>query len=139
MLGRQPAPVETGGGVAVLIFRIVLMLAVLQLGLIGWSLRTLRRWSREPVRRPRGRLALLWQVLLPLGFHLLLALLFLVGLPTLFNLPLSLLMESMPDLGALAVGSGGIAIAWAVVKTILTLRIMQARGASPVGDVTVAA
>jgi CubicO group peptidase (beta-lactamase class C family) len=139
MLGRQPASVETGGGVAVLIFRIVLGLAVLQLGLIGWSLRTLRRWSREPVRRPHGRLRLLLHALLPLGFHLLLALLFLVGLPTLFNLPLSLLMESTPDLGALAVGSGGIAIVWAVIKTVLMLHILYARGASPVGDVTVAA
>jgi CubicO group peptidase (beta-lactamase class C family) len=139
MLGRQLAPVETGGGVAVLIFRVVLGLAVVQLGLIGWSLRTLWRWSREPMRRPQGRLRLLWHVLLPLGFHLLLALIFLVGLPALFNLPLSLLVESTPDLGALAVGGGAIALAWAVVKTVLTLHILLARGAAPAGDVTVAA
>jgi hypothetical protein len=62
-----------------------------------------------------------------------------VGLPTLFNLPLSLLMECMPDLGALAVGSKCIAIAWAVVKTVLTLHLLQARSTAPVVAVTVAA
>ena len=139
MLGRQPAPIETGGGLAVLIFRMVLGLALLQLGMIAWSLRTLRRWSREPACRPHGRLRLLWHVLLPLVFHLLLALLFLVGLPTLFNLPLSLLTESTPDIGVMAIGSGAIALAWAVVKAVLTLRFLQARGTSPVVADTVAA
>ncbi len=131
LLGRQPAPVETGTSVLMLVFQIVVGLALVQLGVMGWSLRTIRRWAREPMRRPQGVVAVLWHVLVPLGFHLLLALLFLVGLPLLLNLPLALLVESTPDLGTAALVSGVIAAGWAIVRTILVIQLLRTRGRAP--------
>jgi hypothetical protein len=124
VLGRQPAPVESGGSVLVLIFQIVVGLALVQLGVIAWSMRTIRRWAREPMRRPQGVVAVIWHVLVPLLFHLLLALIFLVGLP------LALLGESMPDLGTVAIVSGVIGLGWGIVRTILTVQLLRTRGQS---------
>ncbi len=94
-------------------------------------MRTIRRWAREPMRRPQGVVAVLWHVLVPLGFHLLLALIFLMGLPLLLNLPLTLLVESTPDLGTVAIVSGVIAAGWAIVRTILVIQLLRTRGRAP--------
>jgi hypothetical protein len=130
LLERQPAPVESGSSVLMLIFQIVLGLALVQLGVMAWSLRTIRRWTREPARRPQGVVAVLWHVLVPLLFHLLLALIFLMGLPLLMNLPLSLLVENTPDLGTVAIVSGVIGLGWGIVRTILTVQLLRTRGQS---------
>jgi hypothetical protein len=139
MLGQAPVPVESGGGLALLIFRVVMGLALLHLGVIAWSVRRMRRWGRAAGPRPQGGWGIVRHLVVPLGFHLTLALVFLGGLPLLFNMPLALIVESQPDLALVAIGSGVVALGWAVVRTVVVYRVLRGRPAAVVPTRTVQA
>jgi hypothetical protein len=126
LLEREPPAVETGGSGFLLIFRIVLGLALLQLGIIAWSLATFKRWSAALQRRPRSWWAVVWHLVLPLILQLLLGLIFLLGLPLISGSSLLLMAESTPDLGYVAIASGFIGLGWAMIRAGLAYKILRA-------------
>lgn len=130
LLGPEPAavalnPVAQGFSV------LVLALAALQLLAVARSVVTLRRWGRVPPRPHQWR-----HVWLPLAGGLLAALGFLVVVPALFlggSLPVALLL--VPDLGVVVAVAGALALAWALLRTVLALRLLRQQTTSPASRV----
>jgi CubicO group peptidase (beta-lactamase class C family) len=117
LIGRQP-PAAASNGFLLILYGTILGITVAQaLGMLR-SVALLRRWRARPADRPRGWLGRGRYMLLPLVCNLTWALLILVGLPRAFG-PLPVLMRGMPDIGPLLVGSGVVALGWAVVRTVL--------------------
>jgi hypothetical protein len=84
----------------------------------------LHRWHRRPEQRPAGPNELVPHLVLPLLGNLgwgLLALLW----PRLFDAPLSYLIYSAPDLGYIFLISGLVALAWAIIRTVLLLLLLR--------------
>jgi len=85
------------------------------------GVRKIRRWRLQPETRPRS-----WKRWFGVGFslasNLALAAVLLVGVPLLFEIPLSALFVLAPDYAWPAALSGSLAIGWAAMRTVLTLR-----------------
>ena len=126
LLGEQPATVESGG-LKLMVYYAVLVLAVIQLFGIIWSIRQIRRWRAQPEDRPRGWRGIVWQVVLPLVLNLAHGLVFLVGLPAMFRATLGYLCLYVPDFGYTLIVSGSLAVVWAIVRTMLVWRLVRER------------
>jgi len=116
------------------LFFYFLMLGILFLQIIGIirSVKLLRRWRTQPVRRPGGLLRILWHIVPPLILNLIPAFLFLVFVPQLFGLSLPGTIYRAPDLGYVMAVSSGIALAWSLVRTGLALfTLSQSRNIAP--------
>jgi len=125
LAGLQPPP-KTLGSVPTL-FRLLPLLPLLQAVAAIATVGTLRRWSRDTALRPAG--TRLWgrHLLLPLIPNLSLA----GGLAYLKSSGLLGFLDLfMPDLAWIFRVSGGLAGAWAVVRTGLILRTLYTRPAS---------
>ena len=75
-------------------------------------------------------------VWLPLAGGLLAALGFLVVVPALFlggSLPVALLL--VPDLGVMVAVAGALALAWALLRTVLALRLLRQQTTAPASHV----
>jgi CubicO group peptidase (beta-lactamase class C family) len=121
--GQPPTP---SGSRAWMVYLVLLGIMSIQVAGMVWSLITLRRWQAQPERRPQGRWRLGWHVILPLIVNLVWALVVLAGIA---KLSLSDLLLGAPDLASVLLVSSAVALIWAVVRTVLAFRVLQATGA----------
>ena len=132
VVGNKPSPFMASNTVRPsLLLWILLVSAVQLLGLIR-SFVVLRRWQREPARRPRGWLRVGVRIVPPLVLNLLWALLLLVGLPTVgvLGAPLRALPIFAPDLGYALLLSSGLALGWGLIRPVLVLWVIRTRRVS---------
>jgi hypothetical protein len=130
MLQGNPPPAGSAN-LFMLLYRAIMVLAVLQLIGMGWSALVLRRWWQHPARRPRRAWrTLLWRVALPVGLHALVAVIFLVALPTLAyrGASLGFIVAADPDMGYVMVVSGGLALGWSIIHMIVALGLLRRHG-----------
>jgi len=105
--------------------------------LVAWSVRRYRRWRRDPGSTPRGRRAVVRRMVLPLlvdaallaGFWLLLSTHSEISGPAVARL-----LRLSPDVGLIVALVTTIALGWAVIGTIWTVRLLR-RGATGTGSV----
>jgi CubicO group peptidase (beta-lactamase class C family) len=121
------APLAPSLNPLLLVYRVLMTLVVLELGVVVWSLHTLWHWRSEPTRRPqRGWRSILGYVGLPLGFQLLVACFGLVTVPLLYTSSIFVALPAMLtldfDLGIAGVASGSTALLWGIVGAALMLR-----------------
>lgn len=130
LVGRQltSASVTTSNQV---FFLVLLGVVALQLLGIARSIVLLRRWRALPARRPRGLIRVTGRIVVPLLVGLAWALVCLVGLPLLAGGSLSVVLLTMPDLGVVLAGSGVIAAAWGICRTILAVRTLRRHDTEP--------
>jgi CubicO group peptidase (beta-lactamase class C family) len=121
--GPPPAP---SGSRAWMVYLVLLAVVIIQVVGMVWSLITLRRWQAQAERRPDGRWQLGWHVIRPLIVNLVWALVVLAGIA---KLSLPDLLLGAPDLASVLLASGVVALIWAVVRTVLAFRVLQATGA----------
>jgi len=124
LLGAQPATVESGG-LKLMVYYAVLVLAVIQVFGIVWSIRQIRRWRAQPEERPRGRRGMVWHVVVPLVLNLAHGFVFLVGLPAMFGTSLAYLCLYVPDFGYTLIVSGTLALVWGIVRTVLVWQLLR--------------
>jgi hypothetical protein len=89
------------------------------------SVRTIRRWRADPLRRPTGALRIGLRVGVPLLVSWTWALIVLVGLPRIIRAPLSAVLMGLPDLGYPLVGSAILAFGWSLVRAIWAIRTLR--------------
>jgi hypothetical protein len=118
LLDREPPPVESNGPTLV-IYGTLLVIVAIQIGGMLRTVVTLRRWRAEQHGRPTGRKPLLRQVVLPALSNLVWAGVALVGLPTVLGGSLAMLQLQIPDIAYVLMVSGGVALAWAVLRSLL--------------------
>jgi hypothetical protein len=96
---------------------------------VAWSVRRYRRWRRDPETTPRGALPILWRMIVPLmivvtqlaGFWVLLTS---QGAATsLSDVPR--LVRLSPDVGLVIVSVMVVSVAWIVIGTIWTIRLLR--------------
>src|SRR5215210_343527 len=108
---------------------LVAVVSVLQaLGIIR-SVVLFRRWRAQPNRRPRRRWVAALRVGVPLVSNVGLGLFMLIGYPQLLY-PLSATLLLVPDLGYLVVVSGGVALTWGILRTVLAYLVLRKTGTS---------
>jgi CubicO group peptidase (beta-lactamase class C family) len=120
LAGQQPAPIELG--FIPWAMRGLLLIPLLQIAGVAATLRSLRRWRRDPALRPsRGRI---W------GLHILLPLipnLALAATPVFLRISgmLRYMLFFMPDVSWIALICGGIAGIWTFLRTGLILQTLR--------------
>jgi CubicO group peptidase (beta-lactamase class C family) len=139
----NPVTAEFGGGAAALLagqqpvrlgfvgvipwaLRGQVLIPALQIASIVATLRLLRRWRRDPGRRPSGGRAWGLHLLLPLIPQLLAAL----TLKPLLGKRRGYLMLYMPDYSWIALVCGSVGLLWSFVRTGLILRALRKPQAS---------
>jgi hypothetical protein len=102
---------------------------VLQVVGIARFLIVLRRWQLQPPQRPHG--AWMWtrRVVLPLALGLAWAALCLVILPAPQGVTVAQLR--LNDVGLTLLVSGGIALAWSLIRTVVILATLRSRNTQP--------
>jgi hypothetical protein len=131
LMGREVAPSPSGAGPRAVVYGLLAVIVAVQLAATAVSLRTLRRWRAAPERRPRGR----WATARAVGLPLLLnggwaAFVPLALLPALGG-PVAVVVQQVPDLGYVLLGSAALAAAWAAVRSVLALALLAR--AAPTG------
>jgi CubicO group peptidase (beta-lactamase class C family) len=124
---EQLPPPHAGisGGQSILMC--VLIVLVVQLLGIARSVVLLRRWRRDPVRRPHGWLRVTLRIVPFFVASLLWAVLVIAGLTHLSGGPLLDLLVFSPDLGYSAFSSAGIAILWGFLRPVLAILALRRR------------
>jgi hypothetical protein len=126
LLGVEPPP-EPFEQAKVLLF-VFLAVAALQVVGIVRSGVLLRRWRRQPERRPRGVLRIGLHVVVPVVANLLWTVICLVVLPWFSQTPLSTMVVT--DNGLVQVLSGAVALVWGVIlRPVLALLTLHDGGA----------
>jgi CubicO group peptidase (beta-lactamase class C family) len=123
LVGRQPPAV--GAQILRNLFWFVLAVCGLQMLGIVRSLLLLRRWRSQPHLRPQGALGYALQVGLPLALNLCWGWLCLVAAPRILETPLALL--GLSDYGLLIIGSGMVALGWAMIRVLLVIWFLRQR------------
>jgi CubicO group peptidase (beta-lactamase class C family) len=129
LLGDQPAAMESGG-LYLMVYRVVLLMAAIQVFGMVRSIVQIRRWRAQPEDRPRGRRELVWHIGVPLVLNLAHGFVFLYGLTAIFETSLAYLCLYVPDLGYTLIVSGTLALAWAIVRTALVWQLVREQPAS---------
>lgn len=126
LVGREPWDVSPRDFFPTLLTYVLIGVVIQALGMIR-SVVLLHRWRRNPQRRRSGWLTGAWHVVLPLVLNLLWALLLLVAVPRLLWTSLSDLRLFVPDFGATLLMSGGVALGWAILRTILVIQALRSQ------------
>lgn len=130
LLGRAAVPAAEDR-----VFLVVTIVAFLIVGVqvfgASRTIARLRRWRGQPASRPTGAWSLAWHLGLPLALNCGWGSLVLLGLSVPFGLALSESVFLLGDFAYLLAGSGAVALAWGVVRTVLVWRAL--RGAAPSG------
>lgn len=119
LLDEEPTPARYS---TLLVFVAPLTLWALLLGLIGmisrYVGRTLPRWRGDGLRTSRGRRFWVRHVVLPTGGYLV------VGAALILAMPLGAARHFYPDVGWAATAIAGLAIAWGLLRPLLTLAVL---------------
>ena len=135
LIGQQP-PAPTSSSLSLwVVYGVVVGIIALQVGGMTRSVRTIRGWRADPLRRPTGALRIGLRVGLPLLVSWSWALVVLVGLPRMIRAPLPAVLMGLPDLGYPLVASAVLAFGWGLARLIWAIRTLRtpaprARGAS---------
>lgn len=124
LLLAQPVTIFPASYLPILPYVALFLVVAIQAGGMTRTVRRLRGWQRQPELRPSGRPLFLKHLALPLLINLgwgLCALLW----PKVFAAPLSYALYAIPDFSYLLLISGVVALAWAVIRTVLLLRLLR--------------
>lgn len=135
LIGQEP-PAPTSSSLSLwVVYGVVVGIIALQVGGIARSVRTIRGWRADTLRRPTGALRIGLRVGLPLLVSWSWALIVLVGLPRMIRAPLPAVLMGLPDLGYPLVASAVLAFGWGLARMIWAIRTLRTpapgvRGAS---------
>ena len=138
LIGQEP-PAPSSSRSLWVVYGVVLGIIVLQVAGMARSVRTIRGWHTDPLRRPTGALRIALRVGLPLLVSWTWVLVVLVGLPRIIRAPLQAGLMGLPDLGYPLVASAVLAFGWGLARFICALRASPARWDSSPGPLTDAA
>jgi CubicO group peptidase (beta-lactamase class C family) len=125
LIGQQP-PAPTSSSLSLwLVYGVVLGILFVQVVGMTRSVRTIRGWRADPVRRPTGALRIGLRVGLPLLVSWSWALIVLVGLPRVIRAPLPAVLMGLPDLGYPLVASAVLAFGWGLARVIWAIRTLR--------------
>jgi hypothetical protein len=126
LLGVEPPPEPFNQAMAIF-FAVLAVVALQVLGIVR-TVMLVRRWRRQPERRPRGVLRVALRVVVPIVANLLWAGICLVLLPWFSQTPLSTMVVT--DNGLVQVLSGAVALVWGVIlRPVLALLTLHDGGA----------
>ena len=124
LIGEEPAATSSSRSLWV-IYGVVLGILVIQVVGMVRSVRTIRGWHTDPLRRPAGALRIALRVGVPLLVSWSWALLVLVGLPRVIRAPLSAMLMGLPDLGYPLVASAVLALGWGLARAVWAIRTLR--------------
>jgi CubicO group peptidase (beta-lactamase class C family) len=119
LVGQSPPPIVAPHDSRSTFLTYVLVALALQALGISWSVTLLRRWRRDPARRPHGRARLALHLIPALVLNPLWALLCLIGMPLALATTRSDLHVFVPDLGYASLLSGTLALGWGLLQPVL--------------------
>jgi hypothetical protein len=111
LLGKEPPAIASNSARPTVLMWVMIVLAVQILGIV-WSARLLRRWYRNPARRPRSWFRVAIRIVPSFLANLLWVLLAIFVVPFPAGAPLLALPMFVPDLGYPLLLSVGIALGW---------------------------
>jgi CubicO group peptidase (beta-lactamase class C family) len=127
LTGKPPVAHSSAGNPRSLLLTYVLfVLAVQALGVLR-SVILLRRWRREPQRRPRGMLRIGLRVIPSLVLNMLWPPLAFTAVPVFTGNDLLDMPLFAPDLGYALLMSLGLALAWGLLRPLLVFAILRSR------------
>jgi hypothetical protein len=125
LIGEEtPAPSSSSRSLWV-VYGVVLGIIAVQVVGMARSVRTIRGWRADPLRRPTGALQIGLRVGLPLLVSWSWALIVLVGLPRMIDAPLPAILMGLPDLGYPLVASAVLAFGWGLARAIWAIRSLR--------------
>jgi CubicO group peptidase (beta-lactamase class C family) len=124
LIGREP-PAPSSSRSLWVVYGVVLGIIVMQVGGMVRSVRTIRTWRVDPMRRPTGALRIGLRVGLPLLVSWTWAVLVLFGLPQMIRAPLPAVLMGLPDLSYPLVASAILAFGWGIVRVIWAIRTLR--------------
>ena len=124
LIGQEP-PAPSSSRSLWVVYGVVLGIIVLQVAGIIRSVRTIRHWRADPLRRPTGALRIGLRVGLPLLVSWSWALVVLVGLPRVIRAPLPAVLMGLPDLGYPLVASAVLAFGWGLARAVWAIRTLR--------------
>jgi hypothetical protein len=139
LIGQEPPAPSSSSRSLWVVYGVVLGILVMQIVGVVRSVRTIRRWRVDPVRRPTGALRIALRVGMPLLVSWTWALIVLVGLPQMIRAPLPAVLMGLPDLGYPLVASAVLAFGWGLARAvwaIWTLRTPPNPVSTPSTDAT---
>jgi CubicO group peptidase (beta-lactamase class C family) len=125
LIGQEsPAPTSSSRSLWV-VYGVVLGIIAVQVVGMARSVRTIRGWRADPLRRPTGALQIGLRVGLPVLVSWSWALIVLVGLPRMIRAPLPAMLMGLPDLGYPLVASAVLAFGWGLARAIWAIRTLR--------------
>jgi CubicO group peptidase (beta-lactamase class C family) len=107
------------------VYGVVLGILLIQVAGMVRSVRTIRGWRTDPLRRPTGTLRIALRVGLPLVVSWIWVFIVVVGLPRVIRSPLSAMLMGLPDLGYPLVASAVLALGWGLARTVWAIRTLR--------------
>jgi CubicO group peptidase (beta-lactamase class C family) len=124
LIGENPPATSSSPSLWV-VYGVVLGILLIQVAGMVRSVRTIRGWRTDPLRRPTGALRIALRVGVPLLVSWTWALLVLVGLPQVIRAPLPAVLMGLPDLGYPLVASAVLAFGWGLARAIWAIRTLR--------------
>jgi CubicO group peptidase (beta-lactamase class C family) len=125
LIGEEPPAPSSSSRSLWVVYGVVLGILVLQVVGVVRSVRTIRRWRVDPMRRPTGALRIGLRVGLPLLVSWTWVLIVLAGLPQVIRAPLPAVLMGLPDLGYPLVASAIFAFGWGLARFIWAIRTLR--------------
>ena len=107
------------------VYGVVLGILLIQVAGMARSVRTIRGWRTDPLRRPTGGLRIALRVGLPLLVSWTWVLVVLVGLPRVIRAPLPAMLMGLPDLAYPLLASAVLAFGWGLARVIWAIRTLR--------------
>ena len=124
LIGQDPPATSTSWSLWV-VYGVVLGILVIQVAGMVRSVRTIRGWRTDPLRRPTGALRIALRVGLPLLVSWTWVLVVLVGLPRVIRATLPAMLMGLPDLGYPLVASAVLALGWGLARAVWAIRTLR--------------
>jgi CubicO group peptidase (beta-lactamase class C family) len=125
LIGEDPPAPSSSSLSLWLVYGVVLGILIIQVAGIARSVRTIRGWRTDPLRRPTRALRIALRVGLPLLVSWTWALIVLVGLPQMIRAPLPAVLMGLPDLGYPLVASAVLAFGWGLARAVWAIRTLR--------------
>jgi CubicO group peptidase (beta-lactamase class C family) len=125
LIGQEP-PTPTSSSLSLwVVYGVVVGILLIPVVGIARSVRTIRGWRADPLRRPTGALRIGLRVGLPLLVSWSWAFIVLVGVPRMIDAPLPAVVMGLPDLGYPLVASAVLAFGWGLARVIWAIRTLR--------------